>query len=45
MVYVVVMGAHGEKCKSYFRAVVSGNEGEQVGQLQGDQTEEAPEGV
>lgn len=44
MVCVVVMGSHGEKCKSYVRAVVSGNEGEQVGQHQGDQTE-VPEGV
>lgn len=44
MVYVVVMGAHGEKHKSYWRAVVSGGEGE-VGQLQGDQVEEGSEGV
>lgn len=44
MVYVVVMGVHGEKYKSYLRAVVSGDE-EQVGQLQGDQVEEGPEGV
>ncbi|XP_010189186.1 PREDICTED: calcium-responsive transcription factor-like, partial [Mesitornis unicolor] len=43
MVYVVLMGTHGEKYKSYLRAVVSGDEGEQVGQLQGDQVEEGPE--
>jgi len=45
MVYVVVMGAHGEKYKSYLRAVVSGSEGEQIGQVQGDLVEEGPEGV
>lgn len=45
MVYVVVVGAHGEKYKSCLRAVVSGDEEEQVGQLQGDQVEEGPEGL
>lgn len=45
MVYVVVLGAYGEKYKSCLRAVVSGDEEEQVGQLQGDQVEEGPEGV
>lgn len=41
----MVMGPRGEKCKSYFRAVVSRDEGGQVGQLQGKQVEEGPEGV
>lgn len=45
MVYVVVMGAHGEKYKSYLRAVVSGDDGDQVGRLQGDHVEEGSEDV
>lgn len=43
MVYFVVMGAHGEKYKSSFRAVDFRDVGEQVGQLQGDQVEEVSE--
>lgn len=43
MVCFVAMGAHGEKCKSSFRAVDFRDDEQQVGQLQGDQMEEVAE--
>ncbi|KAK2532050.1 hypothetical protein Q9966_008321 [Columba livia] len=38
------MGNHGEKYRSNLRAVVSRDEGKQLGHLQGDQVAEDPEG-